>query len=75
MPSIVGISSNPEKSRRKWEAKVSRLIDWEIVIKYPLREHAKRFGKSYANMFNSNFITEEGDKKSMWYVYRFDYMS
>ncbi|QSE98699.1 hypothetical protein [Fulvivirga lutea] len=74
MPSIVGISCNPAKSKMKWEKKVSHFTDWEIIAKYPLKDQARVYGLSYAYTFLSDFITESGKEESMWYVYRFDYI-
>ncbi|MEQ8925746.1 MAG: hypothetical protein RLO81_08005 [Fulvivirga sp.] len=75
MASIVGISSNPEKSRLLWQTKVSDMHDWLVVSHFPLQQLAIINGLSYADAHNADFKIETGDPGSMWYVYRFDYIT
>lgn len=73
MPSIVGITCNPEKSKKEWESKVSIFQYWQIVAKYTDHERAVIYAKSYARAFNSTFVNSEKDTPAEWYVYHFSY--
>ncbi len=74
MPSIVGITSNPDKAKKQWASKVQSMEDWEIVAECALRRHAELHAESYSSMFNSKLMVDPKAKEGPWYVYYFYYL-
>jgi len=74
MPSIVGITSDPDKAKKEWALKVQSMADWEIVAECALRRHAELHAESYSNMFNSELKVDKNAIEGPWYVYYFYYL-
>ena len=75
MPCRVGITTNPDRRRSEWDARVVCLRKWQIVSEHWTKSGAQRAEAEYANKTGCEARAGgSGPEVGNWRVYRFNYV-
>ena len=70
----VGITTQPETRKRRWQSRYQRLWRWEIIDRYRSKSAAQKREIQKANEHGCDYHPGgSGPERATWHVYHFYY--
>jgi hypothetical protein len=74
MPCRVGITTDVERRRSEWTAKVVEMKNWRVLATYSQKSDAQAHEARYAKKYDCVASPGGPSTSGPWYVYRFEYL-